>query len=303
MEDTRKVNLKVGITVIVAILILLYGLAFLKEFQLNLNEYEISAYFKDVIGLKEGDPVAVSGFTKGKVRRIENEGDSVKVTFSLTKDIVLKEDYKIQVTMLELMSGKQISVYPGRSNKPADVSKPLTGEKGWDVIALVQSMGEISLLSRDVVVRLDTAMNDLSKITSSVYSLVNDPSFRSNIHSSASNFNLASENLNSAIEENRHALNDLTGKLHSIADNFDKTISQTRPELEETISDIRELTSKMDTLAVNFNKIALSAQDSTGSVGKLLNTDEFYNNLNKTVANINKLVQKINKEGVRLRLF
>jgi phospholipid/cholesterol/gamma-HCH transport system substrate-binding protein len=303
MEDTRKVNLKVGITVIVAVLILLYGLAFLKEFNLNLNEYEVSAYFHDVIGLKEGDPVAVSGYTKGKVKRIDNEGDSVKVTFSLAKDIVIKKDYRIQVTMLELMSGKQISVFPGRSNELADVSKPLSGEKGWDVVALIQSMGEVTLTSRSVVSRLDSVMAELNKTTRSVTSLVNDETFRSNIHTSASNFNAASKNLNSLIEENRNSLRGITGKLHSVADNLDQTISQTRPELHETIRDIRDLTSKMDTLTMNFNQIALNAQDSTNTVGKLLTGDEFYKNLNKTVNSINRLVQKINKDGIRLRLF
>jgi len=98
-------------------------------------------------------------------------------------------------------------------------------------------------------------------------------------------------------------LNILTGKLHSIADNLDQTITETKPELKETIGDIRDLASRMDTLAMNFNQIALNAQDSTNSVGKLLSGDEFYQNLNKTVININKLVQKINKKGIRLRLF
>lgn len=303
MENRRKVYLKVGITIVITILIFLYGIAFLKDFKLNLHEYEASAYFHDVIGLKEGDPVAVSGYTKGKVKKIESEGDSVKVTFSLAKDIVIKEDYKIQVTMLELMSGKQLAIYPGRSDKLADVSKPLRGDKGWDVIALIQSMGEVTLLSRDVVAKLDTAMGDLRRTTQSIYSLINDEGFRSNIMSSASNFNLASQNINALVQENRSSLKSLTGKLHSIADNLDETIAQTRPELKGTITDVRDLTSKMDTLTMNFNKIALNAQDSTNTVGKLLTGDEFYKNLNKTVTNINKLIQKINKDGIRLRLF
>lgn len=303
MENRRKVYLKVGITIVIAVLILLYGIAFLKEFKLNLHEYEVSAYFHDVIGLKEGDPVSVSGYTKGKVKKIENEGDSVKVTCSLAQDIVIKEDYKIQVTMLELMSGKQIAIFPGRSDKLADVSRPLRGDKGWDVIALIQSMGEVTLLSREVVSKLDTAMGDLRKTTQSIYSLINDQAFRLNITGSASNFNTAAQNLSALIAENRNALRNLTGKLHSIATNLDETITQTRPELKETITDIRDLTSKMDTLTMNFNKIALNAQDSTNTVGKLLTGNEFYSNLNKTVTNINKLILKINKNGLRLRLF
>jgi phospholipid/cholesterol/gamma-HCH transport system substrate-binding protein len=303
MTDKRKVNLKVGITVVISILILLYGIAFLKEFKIAINENDYVVYFKDVINLKEGDPVSVSGFQKGKIKKIEIEGDSVKVMFSLVKDIVLKKDYEIKVTMIELMSGKQVSVYPGRSDTLADITKPLHGEKGWDVIGVLSSLGDVSERAKLVLARLDTVMVEVNETVKGITDVVNDESFRSNIRSTASNFNLAAQNLNSVVQENRQSLNILTGKLHSIADNLDQTITETKPELKETIGDIRDLASRMDTLAMNFNQIALNAQDSTNSVGKLLSGDEFYQNLNKTVININKLVQKINKKGIRLRLF
>ena len=105
MENNKKVNLKVGITVIISIIILLYGIAFLKEYKFGLDTREYTVYFTEVNGLKEGDPVSVMGVNKGKVKTIELVGDSIKVNFNLAKDVVLKTDYSISVAMIELMSG------------------------------------------------------------------------------------------------------------------------------------------------------------------------------------------------------
>src|ERR1041384_4882979 len=113
--DKKKVNLKVGITVIISVLILLYGVAFLKQFRLDLHENDLSVYFENTNGLKEGDPVSVNGVAKGKVKTIALQGDSVKVDFTLSKDVELKKDYTVQVAMIELMSGKQVLISPGRS--------------------------------------------------------------------------------------------------------------------------------------------------------------------------------------------
>src|SRR5258706_5754771 len=107
MTNNTTRNLKVGITVMVSAIILIFGVAFLKDLKIGLETNDYVVYFKEVNGLKEGDPVSVNGVVKGKVSKIElAAGDSVRVQFNMAKDIVLKRDYSISVAMIELMSGK-----------------------------------------------------------------------------------------------------------------------------------------------------------------------------------------------------
>ena len=303
MNSDRTNKFKVGITVVIALFILLYGLVFLKDLRLGIETNDLVVYFQDVNGLKEGDQVGVNGVPKGKVKTIELEGDSCRVSFTLSKDVVIKKDYDISVAMIELMSGKQIAIKPGRSPEPADISKPLIGSKSEDIVTLIGTMNEIGDQIKDIASKLNLTIDKLDVSIENINELTGDEGLKSNIRSTAMNFNEASNNFNELLKENRVSLRNLTTRLNSIADNFDSTIVETRPELKNTIGDIRDLTAKVDSLTENLNGLIQNAKDTNSTVGKLITNDEFYNNLNKTVLSINKLVKKIETEGIRLKLF
>jgi phospholipid/cholesterol/gamma-HCH transport system substrate-binding protein len=303
MNSDRTNKFKVGITVVIAMFILLYGVVFLKDFKLGIETYDLVVYFQDVNGLKEGDQVSVNGVPKGKVNIIELAGDSVKVLFFLSKDVVLKKDYSVTVSMIELMSGKQIAVKPGKSSELADISKPLVGDPSSDVVTLISTMNEIGSDIKMFTTRLNGTVDKLDEAISGIKDLTGDERLKNDIRGTATNFNSASKNLNSMLEENRISLKSLTGRLNSIADNLDETILETKPELKNTISDIRILTGRVDSLAINLNRFVIDTKDSNTTVGKLMTDDDIYNNLNKTILSINKLVKKIEKDGIRLRLF
>jgi len=303
MSSDRTNKFKVGITVVVALFILLYGVVFLKDLRVGIETYDLVVYFQDVNGLKEGDQVSVNGVPKGKVSRIELVGDSVKVSFYISKDVVIKKDYSVSVAMIELMSGKQIAVKPGKSSEPADISKPLVGAPSSDVITLISTMNEIGSDVEQLTSRLNGTIDKLDEAITGINDITGDERLKSDIRGTAMNFNTASKNLNAMLEENRLSLKSLTGRLNSVATNLDETVLETKPELKNTISDIRDLTGRVDSLAFNLNQLVLDTKDSNSTVGKLLTDDDFYNNLNKTILSINKLVKKIEKDGIRLRLF
>jgi len=304
MKNDKRILLKVGITVITSILIVLFGIAFLKETKVGIETNDLVVYFNDVNGLKEGDQVSVNGVPKGKVRKIElANGDSVKVEFFLSKDVILKKDYSLSVAMIELMSGKQIYIKPGVSSELADITQPLIGDKSADVVSLIRTMNEVGQQVKTITFKLDHTIDNLDKAVVNINDIVGDEGLKSNIRGTASNFNVASKNLNLMLAETRQNISSLTSKLNTVAENLDNTVSETKPELKQTIADIRDLTYKVDSLTMNLNSFVNSAKDSSSTFGKLMTEDDIYNNLNKTIISINKLVRKIEKDGIRLRLF
>lgn len=307
MTDTSKTRMKVGVTVFAAILILLFGVSFLKDLKLGLETNELTTYFKDVNGLKEGDQVGVNGVKKGKVRKIELSGDSVRVDFYLEKDVILKKDYTINVAMIELMSGKQISISPGTSKELADITKPLVGSKSQDVVSLIQTMNNVGDDVKEITVKLSSTTDNLNKTILSVNDLVSDEGLKSNIRGTASNFNVASKELNMLISENRINLNQLTSKLNSVANSVDNTFTETGPDVRKSIENVKVLTSRIDTLTMNLNQLVANANDTNSTVGKLMTQDEMYNSLSKTLSNINNLLKDMNKmirkDGIKISIF
>ncbi len=304
MDKDKKTLVKVGFTVLVSIILLLWGVAFLKDLKFGLETNDLTVYFPDVNGLKEGDPVSVNGVVKGKIISINlAPGDSVKVEFSLSKEVTLRKDYEVSVSMIELMSGKQIYVKPGSSKENADITKPLVGAKTNDIVGLIGTMTEIGDDVKLITHKLDTAMTKMTVTIEHVNDIVGDDGLKSNIKGAASNFNVASRNLNLMLADTRSSINSLTAKLNNIAANIDNTVTDTKPELKETMQDVRILTGRLDSLTINLNSLVLNASDSNSTVGKLLSEDDIYENINKALLSINKLVKKIEKDGIRLRLF
>lgn len=304
MDKDKRTLVKVGITIVVSIIMLLWGVAFLKDIKFGLETNDITVYFSEVNGLKEGDPVSVNGVVKGKIVKIElAQGDSIKVDFSLAKEVILKTDYEISVAMIELMSGKQVYIKPGTSKEVADITKPLVGAKTNDIVGLISTMTEVGQDVKTIAKKLDTAMTKMTITVDNINSIVGDDGLKSNIKGAASNFNLASMNLNLMLADTRKSINSLTVKLNNIATNVDNTVSDTKPEIKETMEDVRSLTARLDTLTINLNELVLGTKDPNSTVGKLFTQDDMYDNINKALLNINKLVKKIEKDGIRLKLF
>ncbi len=303
MTINAKRNFKVGITVVVSVFIVLYGIVFLKDIKIGLETRDLTVYFTDVNGLKEGDPVSVNGVTKGKITKISLENDSVRVDFNLAKDIKLRKDYKVSVTMIELMSGKQIYIRPGTSADMADITKPLVGEKSNDVVALIGTMNDIGEQVKIITSDLGKTTEKLNTAIDNINSLVGDEGLKANIRGTASNFNAASKNLDVMIADTRKSISSLTLSLNHVVDNVGSTVDETRPELKETVQDIKALTIKLDSLTDNLNSVVSSTKDTNSTVGKLMTQDDIYENLNKTIISIDKLVKQIKKDGIKLKIF
>jgi len=68
MKNERKTEIRVGITVIVGLLVLLWIFGWTKNFSLSSNSYLINVRFDNVSGLEIGDQVTVNGMRKDLFR-------------------------------------------------------------------------------------------------------------------------------------------------------------------------------------------------------------------------------------------
>ena len=139
MRDVST-EIKVGMVVIAAIVILLYGIIWVKGYQFTVGHYEYSALFPQVGSLSIGDPVSVLGVRKGEVKDIKLSDDQVSVTMSMASDVKLKEDASVAIVNVGLMGERFVDVNPGKAGELLD-------EQGFAVLAMVvEPSGFLSLL-------------------------------------------------------------------------------------------------------------------------------------------------------------
>ena len=166
MKDERKTEIRVGLTVLVGILVFIWILGWAKNFSLKSNEQIVKVRFTNVSGLEIGDQVTVNGLRKGFVKEMTVEPNEVLVMLSIENDVHLKSDASFAISMLDLMGGKKIEVFPGTSEMAFDNNKISEGVFYADIPSVMSLFGSVQddlvTVLKDVKITLHSMNNYLT---------------------------------------------------------------------------------------------------------------------------------------------
>src|SRR5256885_2457748 len=128
MDLTYKQEVGVGAIVLVGFAVFLVGMFWLTGQSLHTSGISFDVMFESVAGLKQGDPVLVSGVKKGRVARVNLERvKSVRVTIEISKDIAPHIDASAAVASMDLFGAKFIDYNPGARPEMLAVGHRVTG--------------------------------------------------------------------------------------------------------------------------------------------------------------------------------
>lgn len=115
MDLTYKQEVGVGAMVLLGLVVFVAGMFWLTGRSLRTNRVTARAVFSNVSGLKEGDPVLVSGVTKGRVGKVTLERvGRVTVTLDLNDPAVRPHvDASAVITSKDFFGAKFIDYSPG----------------------------------------------------------------------------------------------------------------------------------------------------------------------------------------------
>lgn len=296
-------EIKVGVFIFIACLIVITTVFWAKGFIVGKDKRTMSAYFTSIPSLNFGDPVSVNGVVKGKVTGIDLEGDSVKISFSLEKEVVIKTDYSIEIASPELMAGKTVYIKPGRDAKEIDYTKPLTGIPSADIASMMKTASDMAGDVKTLIGKFNKTADNLDLVLVNINELVGDKRMQGDLKNTISNLSVTSRSLNGLVLDSRKNVNNLSENADKTLKSVNTLLDDTSPEIKNTFKDVQSLTTKFDSLVTNLNLIVGDIQQQKSGVGKFLYDDKFFNNLNKLVEEVERLSAKIRKDGVKINLF
>ncbi len=141
MDLTYKQEVGVGAIVLIGVVVFLVGMFYLTGRSLRAGGISVDVMFQSVAGLKQGDPVLVSGVKKGRVARVALERvKSVRVTIELTKDVAPHIDASAAVAALDLFGAKFIDYNPGSREEMLARGRVITGSNSPDITDVAQGV-------------------------------------------------------------------------------------------------------------------------------------------------------------------
>lgn len=295
MRD-RLVEFRVGIAVVLAVIILVWGIIWVKEYRFRQERYTLSVLFPDVGALDVGDPVTVLGVKKGQVEEIKLYKGDVLVRLNLTTDVKLKEDAKFTVMNIGLMGERFLAVQPGHSEKEMDLSQPPKGFYDTGIPEVMGMMGQM--------------IAEIRTLTGYLQGALGTEWSEEKIKETIKNVSQLSSDLASLLKKNKPKIDKSISDLQYASSQFRKMVDQNKPKLETTLdnfgqvsNDLKKITSTLEGLSVSLKNLFQKMEKGEGTLGQLMNDKTLYQDLKKTTRTIDELVEDIKKNPKRYFKF
>lgn len=297
MKDQRKTEIKVGLTVLIAILIFLWIFSWAKNISIRSSENLIKVSFRNVAGLEIGDPVTVNGFRKGYVNDMKVHPNEVIVEIALDNDITLKEDAKFSISMLDLMGGKKVEIYPGESSVVLNLKEIHHGEFLADIPAVMSLLGSVQ---DDFV----TVLKDVKITLSSMNNYLTDENLSNDIKQSLKNLNEISYEMNELIKQNRENIKLLTTNALKLTENTNELILKNESKLNELLKNLNDVVSKSNVLLKDVNQLTNETLQRQNNLGKILYDEEMMNDIKSSLKQVKELtsilIEQLKGKGINV---
>lgn len=298
MKDQRKTEIKVGVTVFVALLILIWVFGWAKNLSLTSREKELKVEFSSVAGLEIGDPVTVNGVRKGYVKEIDLSKDKVITILQLDGDVDLKNDSKFSVMMLDLMGGKKIEIYPGFSNEEINYSKIQNGEFVGDIASAMAMLGSVQTDLVDVI-------KDIKITLSNINGVITDKDFNNNLKISLENLVDISNKIDKLLAQNSAEINKLLQNGNELTTNVNDFIKFNKDSISQTITSIKQVLNESKNLISKVNSLIDKTNNNENNLGKFLNDKELLDDIKTSISQVKDLtkilIEQLKGKGIEVK--
>lgn len=283
----------IGLSVIAAIIILIFGIDYLKGINLFSPANFYYASYDNVAGLEISSPVTVDGYKVGQVRDIEFDYEhpgKIKVLLALNKNLHIPVDSKASMGST-LMSGNFISITLGKSSEMLQIGSEISSYEQAD---LMTSLNEnVMPTVNQILPRIDSLLMNLNK-------LVGDPALLASIQrldGITGNVMDATVGLNGVLNKDvpvvMRNVKSISHGIDTVTANLGILSAQLKAlPLHTTVDNVNSLTN-------NLNKFSAQLNDPNSTLGQLMQDPELYNKLNRVAADVDSLIVDIKKNPKR----
>lgn len=317
---------KVGIFTVIVLLILAYFSFKVGKIHIfKPPTYTISAYFESANGMGKGVEVTMAGIRIGSVEKIRLENGKARIYMAILSRYRVYPQYVASIRSKSLLGESYISITPvgivsfseskmslnketirsvvspqnmsalilkfaDTADNLEKVSKSLknsigtrTGEKNikailYNIATLSRNLNRLVYINQENV---NAIMSNFASISRHINSLTvqNDAAIAKTIR----NFNIISDNL-------KVELPSITKNIKGLSQNLNYIVAKNKNNINESLNNINVDTKKLQLSLDELYGISSKINNGQGTIGKLVNNNSVYNNLNGSLKGINELI-------------
>lgn len=278
MKLTKEI--RIALVAIVGILVMYFGINFLKGINLFSTNNTYYMTFDDIQGLGASTPIYADGYKVGTVDGMEydyKENGPIKVKVDINKDLRIPQGSKAEIVK-DLMGNLQVNLL--LANNPRERVEP-----GGVIPGAVN--GGMMDKAANLIPVVEKMLPKLDSILTSVNALLADPALAASLHNVetiTSNLTVSTRELNTLMAGLNKQVPGMVRKANGVLDNTNRLtanlasldVQGTLNRVNQTLESAHQFTEKL-----NSNQ---------GSLGLLMNDTKLYDNLTSTMSHADSLV-------------
>lgn len=328
--DERILKLRVGIVVLAAAIICGILIWRFGDIQLpGTSKYTIFINFPKAPGVTVGTPVRKSGISIGRVSNVELRDRHVQVTADIELKHKIRESELCRIASASVLGDPVIEFSPSDdidpntpllengseidgdvTGNPMEVFVDLKDELQSAALALRDAGNEMKLAARNVnaaiagtegdmprlVQKMERALDQSHKTLGTIDSVFGDAELRDSLKRSLKDLPEMFDKTKTVLDkanttfEGFQKVTERADRNLANLEKFTGPLSERGPVLVDNIDgilgNVNNLTEQLNELAGNFN-------NQEGTIGRLLNDEELYDRLERTMANVEDITWKL----------
>ena len=294
-----KREIKVGLFAIVVLVIGWGVIKYLKGIDVFSSTNVYYAYYDQVGGIQPASHVMIYGVKVGTVTNVKLNTDptkGVEVELTIDNEYQIPVDSKAKIYSDGLMGGKAVEIVYGSSAEMLPNEGTIQTAKSTDLMELAGSEME------NMLAKVTVIMDNLTQTLESVNALMAQNT--ASLTSIVSNVDGLTGNANEMLAKERVHLEQTLESLGK----FSKSLGDNSTEIEAILGNLNtfsgqlaqsNLVAEVESTVAKLNEVLAAMNDKNGSVGKLLNDGELYENLTEASDNLSVLLEDLKENPYR----
>lgn len=273
-------EVKIALVAIVGIVVLFFGMQFLKGLNLFSSADRYYVKFGDVSGLTASCPVYANGYKVGVVEQIQydyDRPDQIVAVVGMDKQLRIPHDTRAEIAS-DLLGNVKLELRLGHLAKGV--------LNVGDTIGGGMQMGMMSKAA-DMVPQIELMLPKLDSILASVNALLQDPTLSHSLHN---------------IEDITANLTTTTAQLHQLSQGLNRSVPGLMAKADGVLDNTQVLTNNLSSLDFgatlagvnvtldNVQQMTAKLNSNDGTLGLLMRDGELYRNLSSTMAHADSLM-------------